>query len=55
MEGDVIIMQDVFKFEQTGLDSRGKVTGSFVFTGVKPKFVETLTKRGYNIPSNLFA
>ena len=54
MEGDVIVLQDVFKFEQNGLDSRGKVTGQFMFTGVKPKFVETLQKKGFDIPSNLF-
>jgi len=54
MEGEVIIMQDVFRFDQTGLDSRGKVTGNFVYTGVKPKFVETLRKRGFDIPNSLF-
>ncbi len=54
MEGDVIIMQDVFRFDQTGLDSRGKVTGSFIYTGVKPKFVETLRKKGFEIPNSLF-
>jgi len=54
MEGDVIIMQDVFTYEQTGLDGRGKVIGSFQFSGVRPKFVETLQKRGYTIPTTLF-
>jgi len=54
MEGEVIIMQDVFRFDQTGLDSRGKVVGNFVYTGVKPKFVETLRKRGFDIPNSLF-
>lgn len=54
MEGDVIIMQDVFTYEQTGLDGRGKVIGGFQFSGVRPKFVETLQKRGYTIPTTLF-
>lgn len=54
MEGDVIIMQDVYKYEQSGLDNRGKVKGNFEFTGVKPKFVETLQKKGFDIPSSLF-
>lgn len=54
MEGDVIIMQDVFKYEQSGLDSKGKVVGNFQFTGVRPKFVEVLQKRGFNIPTSLF-
>ncbi len=54
MEGDVIIMQDVFRYEQNGLDSKGKVKGNFMFTGVKPKFVETLKKKGFEVPASLF-
>lgn len=55
MEGDVIILQDVFRFEQTGLDQKGKVVGRFVFTGVKPRFVETLRQKGIEIPMSLFS
>lgn len=54
MEGDVIILQDVFRYEQTGLDQKGKVTGQFVFTGVKPRFVEKLKHHGIDIPMSLF-
>jgi len=54
MEGDVIILQDVFRYEQTGLDQKGKVTGQFVFTGVKPRFVEKLKHHGIEIPMSLF-
>lgn len=54
MEGDVIILQDVFRYEQTGLDQKGKVVGKFVFTGVKPKFVEKLKNHGIEIPMSLF-
>ncbi len=55
MEGDVIILQDVFRYEQTGLDQKGKVVGKFVFTGVKPKFVEKLKNHGIEIPMSLFS
>ena len=54
MEGDVIILQDIFKFEQHGLDNQGKVKGDFVFTGIIPKFVGKLKEKGINIPKNLF-
>ncbi len=55
MEGDVIILQDVFRFEQTGLDQKGKVVGQFVFTGVKPRFIEKLKNHGIDIPMSLFS
>ena len=37
-EGDVISMQEVFRFEQTGLDGQGRVQGRFVATGIRPRF-----------------
>lgn len=55
MEGDVIILQDVFRYEQTGLDQKGKVVGQFVFTGVKPRFIEKLKNHGIDIPMSLFS
>lgn len=54
MEGDVIILQDIFKFEQRGLDNRGKVKGEFVSTGIIPKFVQKLKEKGINIPQDIF-
>ncbi|KOA19231.1 putative conjugal transfer proteinc [Clostridium homopropionicum DSM 5847] len=53
MEGDVIILQDIFKFEQRGTDNRGKVKGEFIFTGVVPKFVQKLKEKGINIPIDI--
>lgn len=53
MEGDVIILQDIFRFEQMGLDNKGKVKGEFVSTGVMPKFVQKLKEHGINIPYNI--
>lgn len=54
MEGDVIILQDIFKFEQRGLDNKGKVKGEFVSTGIMPRFMKTLKERGISIPSDIF-
>ena len=54
MEGDVIILQDIFKFDQKGLDNKGKVKGEYVFTGVMPKFLEKFKERGINLPGGIF-
>lgn len=53
MEGDVIILQDIFKYEQKGVDNRGKVKGEFVSTGIMPKFVQKLKEKGINIPTEI--
>jgi len=53
MEGDVIILQDIFRFEQRGLDNRGKVKGEFISTGIMPRFVQKLKEKGINIPIDL--
>ncbi len=55
MEGDVITLQDIFVFQQRGLNSRGKVKGEFVYTGVVPRFVQKLKDKGVSIPQDLFA
>lgn len=54
MEGDVIILQDIFRFEQKGLDNKGKVKGEFVSTGIMPKFVQKLKEKGINLSSDMF-
>jgi pilus assembly protein CpaF len=53
MEGDIIILQDIFRFDQRGLDNKGKVKGEFVATGIMPKFVQKLKERGIIIPPDL--
>ncbi len=53
MEGDVIILQDIFKFEQRGVDNNGKVKGEFVSTGIMPKFVQKLKDKGISIPPDI--
>lgn len=53
MEGDVIILQDIYRYEQNGLDGRGRVKGEFVTTGIMPRFVQKLREKGINIPSDI--
>ena len=55
MEQDVIIMQDIFKFKQLGIDQNGRAFGQFEATGVRPAFVSRLEAAGIKLPSNLFA
>jgi pilus assembly protein CpaF len=53
MEGDVIVMQDVFVFEQTGV-VEGKIQGRLKATGIRPKFVEKFEVMGIHLPPGLF-
>ena len=53
MEGDVIVMQDVFVFEQTGV-VEGKIQGRLKPTGIRPKFVEKFEVQGIHLPPGLF-
>ena len=54
MEGDVIVMQDVFVFEQTGI-VEGKIQGHLKPTGIRPKFVEKFEVMGIHLPPALFS
>jgi len=54
MEGDVITTQDIFTFEQTGIDEHGRVMGHFSATGVRPTFAAKLARSGINLPPELF-
>jgi pilus assembly protein CpaF len=53
MEGDVIVMQDVFTFEQTAV-VEGKIEGRLKPTGIRPKFVEKFEAAGIHLPANTF-
>ena len=55
MEGDTIVMQDIFRFVQDGIDGNGKATGHFVSTGVRPKCIEHLESSGVKLPPSIFA
>ena len=54
IEGDVITMQEIFKFDQTGIAPDGQVQGRFVATGIRPKFVQRLKTRGIALRDDLF-
>ena len=54
MEGNTITTQEIFSFQQRGIDSAGKVKGRFVFGGVRPKFIDKFRVMGIKISSDLF-
>ncbi len=53
MEGDVIVMSDIFTFEQTGFEA-GAVIGRLRPTGIRPRFTKTLESVGVHLPPNIF-
>jgi len=53
MEGDTIVMQDVFVFEQSGVVD-GKIQGRLKPTGIRPKFVENFETMGIHLPNGIF-
>ncbi len=55
MEGDVIQLQDIFRFQQEGFDENGKVKGNFTATGSIPEFYEDLRSRGLSVDMNIFS
>jgi pilus assembly protein CpaF len=55
MEGDTIVMSDIFKYEQTGVSSEGDVIGSFRPTGIRPMFSPRLEAVGYKLSAELFS
>ncbi|MFN7974833.1 MAG: ATPase, T2SS/T4P/T4SS family [Acidobacteriota bacterium] len=54
MEGDTFTMQDIFRFVQTGVDAQGKVIGKHEPTGFVPSFLPLVTKRGLDVPREIF-
>jgi pilus assembly protein CpaF len=54
LEGQQIVMQDIFAFRQSGIDSRGRVVGRFVPTGAVPTFYEHLKSRGMRLDPAMF-
>jgi pilus assembly protein CpaF len=54
MEGDVIEMQEIFRFRQAGIAASGAVQGSFQATGIRPRFCDRLAARGAPLPEHLF-
>ena len=54
MEGEVVTMQEIFRFKRTGLSEDGVVEGHFEATGIRPKFYENLAAYGIQLSPDLF-
>ena len=54
MEQDMIIMQDIFRYKQVGIDQNGRAYGQFEATGVRPSSRQPAEAAGIKLPSNLF-
>jgi pilus assembly protein CpaF len=54
MEGDVITMQEIFRFRQTGVTSDNIVQGKFEATGIRPRFLDHVIAHGVTLPAELF-
>ncbi len=55
MEGDTVVMQDIFVFVKDGVDETGRAFGHFEATGVRPTFMTRMESNGIRLPANLFA
>jgi pilus assembly protein CpaF len=55
MQGDVVTLQEIFCFKQTGMDKNRKVLGKYVATGFIPKFIDDLDAQGIKIPRGIFS
>jgi pilus assembly protein CpaF len=53
MEGNVVTMQEIFSFQQTSVDQEGNVHGNFVFSGIRPRFMDKFQVAGIRIPNSL--
>jgi pilus assembly protein CpaF len=54
MEGNTIVMQDIFVYKKTGLAPDGRIVGEFVPTGVRPRFVDKFKVSGIDVPLHIF-
>ena len=54
MEGNTITMQDIFRYEQTGIDENGKAVGKFVATGMQPSFLDKFAINGIDMPEGFY-
>jgi len=55
MEGDIIVLSDIFKFNQTGVTPDGKVLGEVSATGIRPNFTPRLEAAGFKLSAEVFA
>jgi pilus assembly protein CpaF len=54
MEQDTVVMQDIYHYEQMGVDENGRARGAFVATGIRPTFMSRLESCGIRLPSSAF-
>ncbi|WP_442481640.1 CpaF family protein [Aeoliella sp. SH292] len=54
MEQDTIVMQDIFKFVQDGVDENGRCVGHFISTGIRPSFMDRMESNGVRLPASTF-
>jgi pilus assembly protein CpaF len=54
MEGEVVTMQEIYAFRQTGIAPDGRVLGHFCATGIRPKFIDRLRTYGLTLPDDMF-
>ncbi|MCR5757739.1 MAG: CpaF family protein [Selenomonas sp.] len=54
MEGDTIVLQDLFRFEQDSIDDKGIVHGHFTSTGYQPQFMDKIRLAGIELPASMF-
>ncbi len=54
MEGQVIVLQDLFAYQQKGIGEGGKVLGTMQATGMVPKFIERFNASGIHLPPEIF-
>jgi pilus assembly protein CpaF len=54
MEGDVITMQEIFKYNRQATDNQGRIIGRYSATGIRSKYAERFRQWGYELPASLF-
>ena len=54
MEGDVITLQEIFKYQRISTDEDGTIHGRFVASGIRPKVSQEFRARGIQIPDSIF-
>jgi pilus assembly protein CpaF len=54
MEGNVIVLQDLFSFQQKGVGEGGKVLGTMQATGMVPKFIDRFNAASIHLPAEIF-
>jgi len=54
MEGDTVVMSEIFRFKETGTDPEGRVLGEIRPTGLRPMFGHQLEAAGFKLPPEMF-